>query len=196
MVTKRHKKPIIFLDMDGVLADFVQAALRVHFGNEWRDVLRAWPKGAYETYDHMGITVDQFWAKINKCGADFWAGLPLFPWTDSLIKACQALGTICVLSSPSRHPDCVQGKLRWIRRVFGEKFRNYIFAPKQHKYLLAAPGRYLVEDSEQNAAEFVEAGGGGAVIIPQPWNTRPPAKGLEVVTLVQNELRSLLCKVR
>lgn len=196
MVIEQGEQPIIFLDMDGVLADFVQAALRVHFGTGWFAVFRAWPKGVYETYDHMGITVDQFWAKINLCGADFWADLPIFQWTDWLIKACQALGTVCVLSSPSRHPDCVQGKLRWIKRVFGEKFRNYIFAPKQHKYLLAAPGRYLVEDSEQNAAEFVAARGSGAVIIPQPWNTRPPIKGLEVVTHVHNELRSLLCKVR
>ena len=193
-MSSKEKCPIIFLDMDGVIADFIKAALQVHFNEKWREVLEAWPKGVYETYGHMGITEVQFWDKINEGGADFWANIPEFPWTYDLIEMCREYGKVCILSSPSRNPDCAQGKLRWVKRVFGEKFRDYVFAPKQHKKLVAAPDRYLIEDSERNAEDFVAAGGGGVVIIPQPWN-KHAATSVPMVDHVRAKLESLLCTV-
>ncbi len=194
-MTKQEKCPIIFLDMDGVIADFMQAALKEHFGDRWQQHLRDWPKGKYESYGHMGLTVNQFWEKINAIGPDFWADLPTFSWTEDLIDMCREFGMICLLSSPSQHPDCVSGKLRWIKRVLGKGFKDYVFVPKRHKRLLAGPDRYLIEDSEQNANEFVEAGGGGAIVIPQPWNNYPE-RSLDLVGAVRQKLEGLLCRVK
>ena len=191
----RLQSPIIFLDMDGVLADFITAALKLHFGKAWRKVMDAWPKGVYETYKHMGLTVETFWDKINAAGTEFWANLPLFEWTEDLIEVCRSFGSICLLSAPSQHVSCVHGKLQWIQRVLGKKFRDFVLTPRQHKQLLAAPGRYLVEDSEQNAAEFMEAGGSGTIIIPQPWNSRPET-AVPVADLVEKKLETILWRGR
>jgi hypothetical protein len=159
--------------MDGVIANFIRAALKLHFGSRWEAKLALWPKGDYFGYRQLGLLSGSFWKKITEAGANFWANLPMYPWTSDLIEMCRGFGSVCLLSAPSRHPSCVEGKLRWIQAVFGERFRDYIFAPSQHKKLLAAPNRYLIEDSEQNAEEFVAAGGGGAVIVPRLWNSLP-----------------------
>jgi hypothetical protein len=180
--------PIIFLDMDGVIANFMEPALALVFGDSAKERFADWPKGAYDPWPKLGTTETEFWAIIDGAGSDFWASLPAYSWTNKLIIGLQELGTVIVLSSPSRNPNCVAGKLQWLHNAFGYEFRNYIFAPAKHKQLLAQPNRYLIDDAEHNVNRFINNGGGGAVLVPQRWNCGHEVQDAEMADYIIGQL--------
>jgi hypothetical protein len=157
--------------MDGVLFDFAKAALKLHCPNGWRHILETYPKGLWEMAELMDITVKEFWDKINEVGWRFWAGLEAYPWAMPLYNGLKELGDVVLLSSPSRDPNCLKGKVMCLQNFFmeGADFRDFIFAPSSLKRYLAAPDRILVDDNDDNVRNFREAGG-HAVLVPQPWN--------------------------
>ena len=55
----------------------------------------------------------------------------------------------------------------WFDKMFGPSFRD--LALISDKDLLAKPTRVLVDDSPENVASFLAAGG-EACMFPQPWN--------------------------
>lgn len=114
------------------------------------------------------MTEDEFWAPINAAGRDFWANLKPYPWFEELVDSVSAADpNFYLCTKPSSKADCLAGKLDWIHRYFGDRFRRYFFAP--NKSPLAAPGRVLIDDSDENCKGFREAGG-IAWLVPQPWN--------------------------
>lgn len=152
---------MIFVDMDGVVADFVAGVCDLH-GKPVEDV------DCWDFYEKWGIDEDQFWEPVNAAGRDFWASLKPFDWFDELVAVVkEADPDFFILTKPSRQASCLAGKLDWIHRHFGTRFRNYIFAP--NKSPLAAPGRFLIDDSEPNVDGFLKHGG-SAYLFPQPWN--------------------------
>ena len=196
VLVSRRKQPRIFIDMDGVLANFALAASQAILGDEAVEQPAAWPKGSYDIHNVYNLSREDFWAQIDAKGAAFWANLSEYVWARALFDGCTELGNVYILSAPSRNPSCVKGKLQWLQQFAGDKFRDYLFVPAQHKKLLAAPTRFLVEDSEQNAAEFVAAGGSGAVIVPQPWNTYMLPANRSMNSWVVENLKELICRVR
>jgi len=76
---------------------------------------------------------------------------------------------VVILSSPSDLPACVEGKVEWLHR-FTRNPRYKDFMLGRRKYLCAAPGRILVDDSQHNIDAFRKAGGEG-IVFPQPWNS-------------------------
>lgn len=152
---------MIFLDMDGVCADFVKAACAAH-GKDDSEV------DCWNFFEKWGITEDEFWEPVNAGGREFWANLEPYPWFDELVSMVKdADKNFYVLTKPSRQASCLAGKLDWIHKHFGDKCRNYIFAP--NKSPLAAPKRLLIDDSDDNVKGFRKHGG-VAYLFPQPWN--------------------------
>lgn len=152
---------MIFLDMDGVCADFVGAACKAH--GKTTDGVDCW-----DFFEKWGIDEDQFWEPVNAGGREFWANLEPFEWFDELLSMVKAADrNFYVLTKPSRQASCLAGKLDWIHKHFGRNFRNYIFSP--NKTPLAAPGRLLIDDSDENCEGF-SAAGGKFILFPQPWN--------------------------
>ena len=88
----------IFLDLDGVLADFVTAAAHLH-GRP--DILSAWPLGTWDMHTALGMSSGAFWGAIDKAGCDFWAGLEPFPWTFELFDRLRNIAPVTIASSPS-----------------------------------------------------------------------------------------------
>lgn len=158
----------VFVDLDGVLADFTRAALRAH-GCE--HLMQAWPEGESDVAKVMGISRTQFWDRIDGLGASFWKGLEPYPWFASLIEYVGSVAPFTLLTAPTLSPDCTSGKIAWIYQHFpkekGRRFTNFLIGHRKH--LLAAPGRVLIDDSEENVAAF-QASGGLGVLFPQAWN--------------------------
>lgn len=171
----------IFLDMDGVLADFVGAAGKIHLFTE------ADLKPGEDVTLSLGMTPRDFWAPIDALGESFWENLEEYPWTDELIDLAQHWNKDewCILSAPSHSPSCLAGKMKWLQRKFGWDFRRFIFAPKTQKHRLgisyATPrverlsgqsyfANTLIDDNDGNCQRFVAAGG-SAVVFPQVWNS-------------------------
>jgi 5'(3')-deoxyribonucleotidase len=161
---------IVFLDLDGVMVDFTRAAFKV-LGCE--EKLDNWPPGSYEIEDVAGVSMDAFWDTLDAQGPEFWATLPKLPWADELLKMVgdwvnDPWNQLFIATSPSRAPASAMGKVHWMRDYFGLKFRRYMLG--SHKYLLAGPGRVLIDDSDAKVKKFVQFGGTG-ILFPQPWNS-------------------------
>lgn len=167
------REPIIYLDMDGVCCDFNKDALTIH------NRMDLYNNTHYSLSDLMGISDKEFWEKISVYGENFWRGLEEYPWFKDLYNELSKIGNVYFLSAPTLDSNCVKGKLLWLQDHFGLNFKRYIFT--KHKYLLAKPDNFLVDDFEEQFRGFLDAGG-NAVLFPQSWNgNRDVEKKLEFV---------------
>jgi hypothetical protein len=153
---------VIYLDMDGVLADFVTPSLKVAGIPLTHDQVTTW--NYFEPY----MTSNEFWWKIG-ASQDFWLDIKPYPWASELFKLCKSIAPVRFCSSPSIDPICVANKVQWLRfHGFMDSDKNdYHFTP--HKHELAKPGRVLIDDSTPNCLAFQKATG-QAIEFPQPWN--------------------------
>jgi len=158
----------IFLDMDGVLCDWIGAACKV-MGKDKEASLRDQPCGEYGIEIGMGVDPQEMWKAVDDLGEQFWVDIKPYPWAWQLYRCCQALGETYVLSSPSIRSASSSGKIKWLREfTHEERFTSYVFT--KHKHLLAAKDAVLVDDKDNKVSEFITAGGFG-VVFPQKWNS-------------------------
>lgn len=173
--------PIIFLDMDGVLCDFVGSALEVLFQSDVTSerpavVMKAWREkylGEWDICKVAGCDAEDMWRAIHQQGASFWSYMldtPLCLRLMSLSRVIEgsAAARVMVATSPSRHESSYAGKFKWLdsRRI---NAHSHAMLGSQ-KHLLAAPGRILVDDNDTNCERF-RRHGGQAVLVPQVWNS-------------------------
>lgn len=164
----------IFVDMDGIVADFVQAALNIHKKkNPWEENHKH--KGKYDIDQIWGMTLSEFWGPIN-AEEYFWHNLLKTPEADELMELFEALKLtekykslqIYFASAPTPHAHCYSGKFHWIQTYY-PKFYNHLILTK-HKHLYAAKDALLIDDSDRNVNEFRKAGG-KAILFPRHWNS-------------------------
>ena len=114
----------IFLDMDGVIADFVGG------------VLRQYGIGAVELeagngddiFDQLDLDPKEFWSGL---GDNFFATLELYPHSKDLVAELEnRTDNLMVLSSPSRSPSSAKGKMMWLTKHFPN-----IISDQRHKLL-------------------------------------------------------------
>jgi len=151
---------MIVLDVDGVLADFVTAALHAHSRMESHDEIKSW-----DFYKEWGLTPEEFWAKCR--GRDFWMSIQPYPEAIDLLSDLQALGEVVICTTPSDDNECPGAKFEWLRHHFGLKPDQVCITG--NKAILAHRGNLLIDDNPFNVAEFVAAGGFGYGF-PRPWN--------------------------
>jgi 5'(3')-deoxyribonucleotidase len=169
--------PTIFIDMDGVLVDFVLGAMQAlgnPIPNNWETadedyMLRMpYPRGVVMLNETLGLTYEDFWEKLLLAKPAFWESLEPYPWADRLYLELSQLAPVMIVSKPTEKPSCVEGKVAWLHRWFGFPFDRYIMT-HQKAEALAKPGAIILDDLQANVNDFVERGGKG-VLFPQPWN--------------------------
>lgn len=158
----------IFLDMDGVLCNFVDAVAKL-FGTTEEELYKKWKPGEYDVCIPLGMTEEQLWYMVNAHSPKFWANLEPYSWAIKLWELCNSYAPTVILTSPSRDPQCLAGKVEWMNKHLGngEPFRQFLVGPA--KEFCAAPGHILVDDSNKKCSEFYDAGG-FPVHFPQIWN--------------------------
>lgn len=152
---------LLLLDMDGVICEFNDAAYKVHGG-------AAPAEPQWGIWDDLGITEDEFWAKI---GHDFWANLPWTEEGEALLAGIERLvpkANVALLTSPSFNGG-IDGKWEWVRKHMPDYTHRFI--PTTAKHFVAGPGKILVDDRNENVDRWVERGGLG-VLVPRTWNRR------------------------
>lgn len=178
---KKIDKPIVLLDMDGVIANFIEAVLinlRRRATSDPKFVAnckledlqyKLWDK--WNKHLELGITDAQFWHETMT--DNFWHLIPVYPWSSVLVHTINQSGChILYTTSPSLDSVCASAKIDWLReRGFMSLHANdYVIGP--HKYLMAPyPNLVLVDDSDDNVKVFEECGG-KAITFPAPWNKR------------------------
>ena len=154
---------IFYLDMDGVLVDFV-GGIESRFGVN----LQAWPDGFYDIREvvqcrlNRKVTPRDFWA----LGHAFWANLHPTRECKPLIDALEGCETY-LLTSPTLEPECASGKMAWIKYHLPQFMRKVIITPQKH--LLANSNSVLIDDSDANCQKFISHGG-IAICLSRPWN--------------------------
>ena len=160
----------LFVDLDGVLGDFMGGACELH-GRPLYAVT------CYDWWHEWGMTDSDFWAPVKQVGHCFYQRyVKPYPWAVELLALVKSMGDFVVVTANPSHPGLAASKTEWIREHIGYdvpvittcKGGNYRAADL--KAMLAGPGRVLIDDSDDNVAAFRVAGG-RAITLPQPWNT-------------------------
>lgn len=137
-----EKKYKIFVDMDGVLTDFI--------------------KGYYKL---TGIDItgqfhddEKFWDPINNAGYDFWVNLD---WTKDGKKLWKYIEKYNpeLLSSPSRKDESRIGKHDWVKRELPTT--HLILRSPNNKKEFANENSILIDDRKSNIQNWIKAGGIG-----------------------------------
>lgn len=141
----------IYLDMDGVLADFFAEYA----------VLAGLPRGS----SYRDIPPAKTDPTLNKMvGTDFFYRLPKFPTADKLVSiAVDAAGGYSICSSPLRgdHENSEVQKKRWIKEHLNPQPNEIIITPQKHKYAKNPDGtpNVLIDDRGSNITAWEAAGG-------------------------------------
>lgn len=162
----------IFLDMDDVLVDFKGGWC--NFNGRKRDCpetqehWRVWSAGG----DTSRFSQEFFFNGIDG-NEDFWTGLEPLPWMEDLVSLVDQVSPDWhVITSPGPCDTTYSGKVKWLKRYFGNFFDRFCITP--HKYLFAQPGTLLIDDRESNVRGFIthegKLTGGQALVFPRDYN--------------------------
>jgi hypothetical protein len=166
----------IFLDLDGVIVDFVPAAFAM--GGVTLEKESDYPEGF--GWDIVGainklrrasscpgcpISGKQFWDSLN---FEFWYNLPMYRGAMGLITALEQYGEVYFATSPTLAPSCVAGKYAWVKAYF-PRFRKKLFIGASKDVFAANEGAILIDDRDRNCDDFITAGG-RSILVPRPWN--------------------------
>lgn len=144
---------MIFVDMDGVLTDFI-GAVEKHFQVDIP------PSTGHEIWDAMGYSEDTFWKRVNKIGPKFWATMDKLPWCDELLVWLQDKDWV-ICTKPSRHWSCAAGKVQWINNHIRHKWIMI-----QDKHLLSQGNNLLIDNHPDNCENW---GRSMSVLFPDPY---------------------------
>ena len=142
-------KPKIYLDMDGVIADFF-GALEKHYNvDHWKDL----------------SDIEQTLKDLK--GSDFFGKIPKFKTSDGLIKYVDDLtqGQWNILSSPLRddHKNSSFWKRHWLKKHKYEPIES-IFTSRKEKYAIDKETQIpniLIDDKPENIQRWSNKGGIG-----------------------------------
>jgi len=146
----------IYLDMDGVLADFIDGVL-VHFKKDRKDrtITKEFSDMATEIQDKSRAgELPGFWENLSVLSE----GKKLYRYVKTLNK------DIWVLSSCSRDMKyCFREKHKWIKKHFPKitSEKVILVASAKHKSRYAKPGDILIDDFKKNIQRWEQEGGTG-----------------------------------
>jgi 5' nucleotidase, deoxy (Pyrimidine), cytosolic type C protein (NT5C) len=148
----------LYLDMDGVVADWDQAAA---------DFIGKPRKPNPEDPDGEGRWAHEDWLKIRD-NQRFFSTLPLMPLSQELVQLARKLRDtrgyqLLFLTAIPRDNDCpwaFYDKIMWVQKYFPDipvHFGPYSEDKRDHCW----PGDILVDDRSTNIAQWINAGGIG-----------------------------------
>lgn len=169
-MSNKPKTSHIFIDMDGVLADFVSSAQRI-LNIPVTGTVPSW--GFKEWHESLSTLSDgDVWKVISSAGVGFWEDLPRLPWAAALVDVCRSMSdNVRICTSCPRDERVMGAKRRWLGKYFPFFDHPARFIPIKDKWLLTGGSRcrILIDDSLDNINKWHQARG-TAVVFPQEWN--------------------------
>ena len=155
-----------FLDLDGVLSDFMLAC-HVWYNIPYDYEKYPYPVGEWDCIPPKDMSCEEFWDNLSSL---YWGTMP---WTEDGLEILKVVEeefgqeNVCILTSPARNPECAAGKLLWIQKNLPQYRRQFLIGPPKH--FCASENAVLIDDSDRNLANFEKAGG-KSVCVPRKWN--------------------------
>jgi hypothetical protein len=175
---------LVLADVDGVLAD-IHTPLCEIVGLDQA----AWVPGEYWFEKAFGVSSSAVWEHPRIKDPAFWSEAPKTRWADALMAALLSVvpkDRICFLTKPVREQSCASAKVAWLQR----HFPGIHYLVGTSKKFCAAPGNWLIDDFDENCAEF-RAHGGEAILLPRIWNSghaRSPERGADPLAAIREVL--------
>lgn len=157
--------PTIYLDMDGVLADFNTAA-RKFLSASRQDERDAEQNGRWPSHQ---------WQKLVDV-PNFYRHLPKMPLANELVKLAyrfrDELGwevrILTAIPTKNEVPDVFQDKFDWMHEYYpGIRLCFGPYSSDKHKH--ARPGDILVDDRESNCREWTATGNPAVRVLSQNY---------------------------
>ena len=174
-------KPVVYLDMDGVLADFFGGVEKMYGVQHWKEL----------TSDK---TKDLKTEVINRItGTDFFATLPKFDNADELISMVKEFtgGNFSINTSPLRgdHENSTKYKKLWISNNIQQPDEIIVTGRKESYAKNKASGTpiILIDDRPVNIQRWQGAGGYGILYQANRDSLEKVKKGLEDYAKVQRD---------
>jgi 5'(3')-deoxyribonucleotidase len=143
-------KPILYLDMDGVIADLYNHAAEI-----------------YDVDDYKNMTPEQ-WEKFFKDSNayELFRDISAFPSSNQLVRLIKKIaGGFTILSSPLNFDKegSIKGKREWLKKHLNVSPDREIFDHEKYKYAVQPDGtpNVLIDDYTPNITKWQEAGGIG-----------------------------------
>lgn len=170
-------RPVILVDVDGVLADFpgaVQRSLRLTQPLEHWDVKDSLVALGLPS-DRVQDLTEQYEAATYRRG---WCrAIEPYRYAGLFVTQLRKLGRVVALTAPFHgRPYWLQERLDWLQDVLGFSARDVVFCPSDLKPLV--DGDYLIEDrpdtlvawAERRAANDPHMIRSGGFLVGQPYN--------------------------
>ena len=134
----------IYVDMDGVLTDFLTAFKQID-GRTTKEVEKLGDK--------------EFWKHVEKGGLDYWSNVPWMKDGKKLWNFVKKYNA-SILSAPARTiPESPKGKKIWVKRELGNV--NLILKRARNKIEYAGKNTILIDDQKKNTDVWNKTGGIG-----------------------------------
>ena len=174
-------KPTVYLDMDGVLADFFGGVEKMYGVEHWKQLTND------KTKDLKKEVIDRI------TGTDFFATLPKFDSADQLIAMVKEFtgGTYSINTSPLRgdHENSGKYKRVWINNNI-ERPAEIIVTGRKESYAkdkASGTPNILIDDRPVNIQRWQAAGGYGILYQANRDSLDKVKKGLEDYAKVQRD---------
>ena len=174
-------KPTVYLDMDGVLADFFGGVEKLYGVEHWKQLTND------KTKDLKKEVIDRI------TGTDFFATLPKFDTADGLIDMVKQFtgGTFSINTSPLRgdHENSGKYKKVWISNNIEAPAEIIVTGRKETYAKNKASGtpNILIDDRPVNIQKWQAAGGYGILYQANRDQLTKVQKGLEDYAKVQRD---------
>lgn len=151
----KDKQPVVYLDMDGVIADFFGGVEKMFGVKHWKELTSKLSGGQLKQEVIDRIT-----------GSDFFAHLPKFNTADSLIQLIKSAtgGKFSILTSPliGDHANSAEQKKVWISKNI-ERPDEVIVSGRKEKWAKQKDGtpNILIDDRPVNIEKWEAKGGFG-----------------------------------
>ena len=153
---QKPKISCIYLDMDGVIADFVK---------RYKELYRMEPREA-EKKKEFNKFFDEFIATNQFATLDLMPGaLDAITYLRKLNVPTQILSST---ANEKRYDDISKQKMIWLQ-THGITFTPNFVPGKKYKYKYAAPDKIIIDDTESVIEDWRKAGGIG--ILHKDWPT-------------------------
>jgi 5'(3')-deoxyribonucleotidase len=174
--------PIIYCDLDGVLADFIGEVCR-ETHEKYKDVSQ---------WDYFTKVKSKDLSFVDSY--DFWYNLEWTKHGKEILNICKnKTPHLYLLTCPWNWSLAAEGRIDWIQCNIPE-LKSHLILTQTSKGLFAKKGRILIDDNDLNCLNFA-AGGGKTLQIPQPWGSRRAEWKSYTIQKFEKELDQLCGKI-
>lgn len=161
------RRPRVLLDVDGVVADFVQLMVNAVRNLKLRDIPLNWRPTKWDVAKELGLTnkqEDEVYEVLRLPGSA--NILHPFPGAVQGVKRIASLFDVAFVTAPvGGSQTWCYDRMEWLERHFGAELGSrWVFT--DHKYLVY--GDFLVDDKPENCLDFKEAWPGS---VPIRWQS-------------------------